>query len=138
MADQSKKLVLKLELRDEKDKKKAMKAISGLPGIDSISIDMKDQKLTITGTIDPITVVAKLRKSRHAELLSVGPAKEEKKKEEPKKEEPKKEEKKEGDKDKEKEQIAELIKAYQTYNPHLTTHYYMQSAEENPNACVVM
>lgn len=96
---------------------------------------MNDQKLTVTGAVDPITVVAKLRKSRHAEVLSVGPAKEEKKKEEPKKEGDKEKEK---GKDTEKDQlIAELIKAnYQTYyNPYI---YYAQSAEENPNACVVM
>lgn len=89
---------------------------------------MKDNKLTITGAVDPVRAVAKLRKSLHTELLSVGPAKEEKKEEA---------KNKEGDKDKEKskdDQIAELLKAYQNYN----AYYYVQSAEENPNACVVM
>lgn len=119
---------------DDRSNKQSLKF--SIAGIDSVSIDMKDKKLTVTGVVDPITVVAKLRKSRHAEVLSVGPAKEEKKKEEPKKKEGDKE--KEKEKDKEKDQIAELIKAYQAYNPYMNTHYYVQSAEENPNACVVM
>lgn len=61
-------------------------------GIDEIAIDMKGQKLTIIGTVDPISVVSKLRKFWPSSLFSVGPAKEPEKKEEAKKEEPKKEE----------------------------------------------
>ena len=72
--------------------------------------------------------------------------KEEAKKEEPKKEEPKKEEEK---KEEEKKQeailalipppdpVLEVVKAYRAYNPYLTTHYHVQSIEENPNACVI-
>ena len=69
--------------------------------------------------------------------------KEEPKKEEEKKEEPKKEEeKKEEEKKKEApppppDPVLELVKAYRAYNPHMTTYYYVQSMEENPNACVV-
>ncbi|XP_058105214.1 heavy metal-associated isoprenylated plant protein 39-like isoform X2 [Magnolia sinica] len=138
-----------------------MKAVSSLSGIDSIAMDMKDKKLTVVGDVDPVNIVSKLRKLWHTEILSVGPAKEpekkkeeakkeepkkdEPKKEEPKKEEPKKEEPKKEEPKKEEEkkkdpheqQIAELVKAYKAYNPHLTTHYYVPSMEENPNACVI-
>ncbi|KAI3891680.1 hypothetical protein MKW92_030138 [Papaver armeniacum] len=86
-------MVIKLDISDEKYKLKAMKSVSGFAGVDSISWDMKEaqKKLTITGDVDPVDIVIKLRKHCNAELVSVGPAKEpEKKKEEPKKEEPKK------------------------------------------------
>lgn len=69
-----------------------------ISGVDSISMDMKDKKLTVTGDIDPITIVAKLRKLCHTEILTVGPAKEpEKKKEDGKKEDAKKDDKKKDD-----------------------------------------
>lgn len=62
-------------------------------GIDEISIDLKGKKLTVIGTVDPVSVVSKLRKKTWpVHIISVGPAKEPEKKEEPKKEEPKKEE----------------------------------------------
>lgn len=122
-------------------------------------MDMKEKKLTVIGAVDPVSVVSKLRKYWQADIVSVGPAKEPEKKEEPKKEEPKKEEppkdepkkeepkkeeakkeepKKEEEKKKEPvDPVLELVKAYRAYNPHMTTHYYVQSMEENPNACVI-
>ncbi|XP_071717261.1 heavy metal-associated isoprenylated plant protein 39-like [Rutidosis leptorrhynchoides] len=92
-----KKFILTVELNDEKDKRKAMKIVASLLGIDSITINMKEKNLTIVGTVDPVSAVSKLRKFWPTYLVSVGPAKEPEpeKKEEPKKEEEKKEEGKE-------------------------------------------
>lgn len=101
-------------------------------------MDMKDKKLTVVGDVDPIEIVSKLRKGWHADILTVGPAKDEKKEEAGKKDEGKKDEKKDEDKKKDTEkQIQELVDAYKAYNPHLTKFYYVQSIEENPNACVI-
>jgi hypothetical protein len=91
-------------------------------------MDMKDQKLTVIGDIDPVDVVNKLRKFCNTEILSVGPAKEEKKKEEPKKEEPKKDDKKKDDEERLKAYYAHMAQ----YGP-----YYVRSVEEDPNACVI-
>ncbi|XP_059432014.1 heavy metal-associated isoprenylated plant protein 39-like [Corylus avellana] len=129
-----KKVILKVSLLEESKKRRGMKSVSGLQGVESISMDSKDQKLTVIGDIDPVDVVSKLRKLCHTEILSVGPAKEEKKKEEPKKEEPKKDDKKKDD---------ELLKAYQAYfmahgyYPAAQQHYFVRSVEEDPNACVI-
>lgn len=106
---------------------------------------MKDKKLTVIGDIDPIAVVNKLRKLWHAELLTVGPDKDpdqkkkedDKKKEEEKKKEDEKKKKEEEKKKDQNEQIQDLIKAYQYYNPYVMPQYAVHRAEEDPNSCVI-
>lgn len=131
-----------------------------LVGIDSIAMDMKDKKLTVIGTVDPVNIVSKLRKYWLTNLISVGSAEEPKKKEEPKKEEakaeegkkeepkkeeakkeeekkeePKKEEeKKEEKKEEEKKQEAappDPVAAYKAQYPHLAA-YNPHLATHNP------
>ncbi|KAI9085198.1 hypothetical protein K1719_032831 [Acacia pycnantha] len=78
------KIVLKVELQSERTKQKVMKTTSGISGVDSVNVDMKDKKLTVTGKVDPVKVVEKLRKLCHTEIVSVGAAKESEKKAEEK------------------------------------------------------
>jgi len=112
-------------------------------GLESISMDMKEKKMTVTGEIDPVVIVSKLRKVYQTEIISVGPAKEpEKKKEDSKKKEDPKnkdESKKDGSKNQAQVvQVADLSKAYQAYPQYLYPIYYcVSSVEEDPNACVI-
>ncbi|KAK3429341.1 hypothetical protein EUGRSUZ_E00772 [Eucalyptus grandis] len=120
-----KKLVVKVELHDDRDRRKAMRVVSSFEGIGSLSMDSKDNKLTVSGDFDPVKVVNKLRKSWHTEIVSVGAGKED----DGKKDEGKKEEGKKDD------QVANLVKAYQAYYSTPVTYYHV-SPEETPN-CVI-
>lgn len=92
------KVVLKvLTMTDVKTKQKAIEAAADIYGVDSIAADLKDQKLTVIGQMDTVAVVKRLKKVAKVDIISVGPAKEEKK-------EVKKEEKKEEKKGEKKEE----------------------------------
>lgn len=69
----SKKIVVKVMLNCEKCKRRAMKTVAGIQGVDSIAFEDKDSKITVMGDADPVNLTASLRKYGSAELLSVGP-----------------------------------------------------------------
>ncbi|KAK2366875.1 heavy metal-associated isoprenylated plant protein [Trifolium repens] len=118
-----------------------MKAVSGISGVESVSVEMKDQKMTLIGDIDTIDVVGKLRKLCNAEIISVGPAKEEKKPI------PKAEPRKRDDDDKKKpneEEMAALVNTYESYYNQTTQpnpYYHHRTVGESPSGscgCVIL
>lgn len=70
------KTVLRLYMNDcYKCKRVALHSVTKIEGIDSLTIDMKENTLTVIGDADPVCMSNLLRKKfRCAQLLSVGPA----------------------------------------------------------------
>ncbi|CAI9094015.1 OLC1v1029649C1 [Oldenlandia corymbosa var. corymbosa] len=66
-------------MTDAKTKQKAIEAVADIFGVDSITANMNDQKVTIVGEMDTVAVAKKLKKLGKIDIISVGPAKEEKK-----------------------------------------------------------
>ncbi|XP_039818155.1 heavy metal-associated isoprenylated plant protein 39-like isoform X1 [Panicum virgatum] len=73
------KVVLKVSsMSDEKVKQKAMETVADIYGIDSIGADHKEQKMTVIGDMDPVEITKKLKKFGKIDIVSVGPAKDDK------------------------------------------------------------
>ncbi|KAJ6946198.1 LOW QUALITY PROTEIN: hypothetical protein NC651_001072 [Populus alba x Populus x berolinensis] len=90
-----------------------MKAVSGLSGIDSIAMDMKEKKLTVIGDIDPVDVQVK-------------------------KDEGKKEGEKKNPNEQQMTELMTLYKDYYNNNPYPSQYgYRVVCVEENPNACAI-
>ncbi|KAL4582001.1 hypothetical protein LXL04_006538 [Taraxacum kok-saghyz] len=77
--DKKKKVVLKVDVRNDAHKLRIMKKVSTLSGVESISVGRKRDMLTVIGDFDLPKIVAALRKLGYTEVVSVGPADEEKK-----------------------------------------------------------
>ncbi|KAG2544143.1 heavy metal-associated isoprenylated plant protein 39-like isoform X2 [Panicum virgatum] len=89
------KVVLRVPaMTDDKTKQKAMEAVADIYGIDSIAADLKDNKMTVIGDMDTVAIAKKLKKLGKIDIVSVGPAKEEKKPDQKKEAEKKDETKK--------------------------------------------
>ncbi|XP_011038421.1 PREDICTED: uncharacterized protein LOC105135295 isoform X2 [Populus euphratica] len=135
------KLVLKVDVHDQKTMTKIIKTTSNLAGVDSISVDRKENKMTVIADgIDPVVVVCRLRKFCHAEIITVGPAKEPEKKIEPKKEEQKQQE--EGQMSKDEDQVKKDENAFAELNMSnqaiIDPYLALTVPEEDRNACVLM
>lgn len=110
---------------------------------------MNEQKLIITGDIDPVEIVAKLRKQWYAEIVSFGPPLEKKTEDskfdnEPEKVDTKKDDEEDKRIDEAEQQLADLIMATQHYYPNpyhqcIQTNYYYRYApqQQYPNTCVI-
>ncbi|CAD6201600.1 unnamed protein product [Miscanthus lutarioriparius] len=66
-------------MTDDRTKQKAMEAVADIYGIDSIAADVKENKMTVIGDMDTVAIAKKLKKLGKVDIVSVGPAKEEKK-----------------------------------------------------------
>lgn len=91
-------------------------------GVESVSVDMKENKITVTGEADPVHLAMKLRKFGFTELLSVGPAKEEKKAE--------------GEKKEEKKAETPTV-VYANHGSYVPYPYKVVTDEYNPNTCTI-
>ncbi|KAJ9172748.1 hypothetical protein P3X46_015958 [Hevea brasiliensis] len=66
--------VLKVDVSCQKCKKKLLKAVSALEGVDKIEVDEGKGTLTVTGNADPYEIIVRTRKAgKHAEVVSIGP-----------------------------------------------------------------
>ncbi|CAA2952541.1 heavy metal-associated isoprenylated plant 43-like [Olea europaea subsp. europaea] len=85
------KTVLKVDISCDKCKKKLLKAVSGLQGIDKVEVDGTKGTLTVTGDADPYEILVKTRKAgKYVEVVSIGPPPAQQKQDGPKKAEEKK------------------------------------------------
>ncbi|KAK6938851.1 Heavy metal-associated domain, HMA [Dillenia turbinata] len=76
----SQKTILSVDLLCSKCRKKVMKLMATIEGINSIVLDPSKSTVTVIGEADPLKIIKKARKFRKsAEIVSIGPPKEEKK-----------------------------------------------------------
>lgn len=97
-----------------------------LSGVDSLAINMEKQTMTVTGNVDEIEVVTKLRKFMHVDIETTGPNKEGEKN------------KDDGKDAKTQKEMEEIMKTYYYYNYYRQPDYsYYIPVQENPVNCVI-
>ncbi|KAJ9147047.1 hypothetical protein P3X46_029252 [Hevea brasiliensis] len=66
--------VLKVDVSCHKCKKKILKAVSDIDGVDKIEVDEGKGTLTVTGSADPYEIIVRTRKAgKHVEVVTIGP-----------------------------------------------------------------
>ncbi|KAM0022253.1 putative heavy metal-associated domain, HMA, heavy metal-associated domain superfamily [Helianthus debilis subsp. tardiflorus] len=119
--------VLKVQLSGEKSKKKILRAVSGLQGVDHIEIDGAKGTLTVTGDADPYEIILRTKKSgKFVEVVTVGPPPAPPKKPEEKKPEEKKPPEKKPEEKKPPEKKPEEKKPDQNFHVHPYNLHYPQ------------
>ncbi|KAJ6684110.1 hypothetical protein OIU85_007767 [Salix viminalis] len=119
------KFVLKVVFQEQKIMTKIMKTAISLGGVYSVSVDKKENKVVVIGDgIDAVDLVIKFREFCDAELVSLGPARNEKKIEP------------DNDHDIQYQNaLAEWTKSYQAIHDR---YFGAITAEDDRKACVIM
>ncbi|EXC35436.1 hypothetical protein L484_026742 [Morus notabilis] len=73
--------VLKIDLSCQKCKRKFLKSVTALEGVDKIEVDAAKGTVSVTGNADPYKIIVSARKAAgtHADVVSVGPPEAQKK-----------------------------------------------------------
>ncbi|KAL9680617.1 hypothetical protein QQ045_018500 [Rhodiola kirilowii] len=120
------KTVLKVDISCDKCKKKILKAITGLQGVDKIEIDAAKGTITVTGNADPYEIIVQERKAgRFAEVVTIGPPPAPEK-------DVKKDEKKDDKKDHKKADTTSIICHHPRYI------YHMMPVEDQQPLCSIL
>nr|XP_043633468.1 heavy metal-associated isoprenylated plant protein 43-like [Erigeron canadensis] len=140
--------VLKVQLSGEKSKKKILRSVSGLKGVDKVELDVSKGTLTVTGDADPYEIILQTKKAgKFVEVITIGPPPAPPKKPEEKKPEEKKPvEKKPAEKKPEVKKPEEKvhIHPYDTHKPYdcvicqQMTMAPMNQWEERDSTCTIM
>ncbi|KAJ9540746.1 hypothetical protein OSB04_027252 [Centaurea solstitialis] len=135
--------VLKVQLSCEKCKKKILRSVSGLQGVDKIEIDGAKGTVTVTGDADPYEIILRTKKAgKFVEVVTIGPPPAPPKKPEEKKPEEKKPVEKKPEEKKQEEKIH--MHPYNIHMPYdciicqqLATGNMIHYEEPNPT-CTIM
>ncbi|XP_023749076.2 heavy metal-associated isoprenylated plant protein 43 [Lactuca sativa] len=135
--------VLKVQLSCEKSKKRILRSVSGVQGVDKIEMDVAKGTVTVTGDADPYEIILRTKKAgKFVEVVTIGPPPAPPKKPEEKKPEEKKPAEKKTEEKKPKEDVQIL-----PYNMHIPqdcvvcrqmTMEHMNHWEGRDSNCTIM